>query len=531
MAYRSYFLRSTCLVFLIALCFGAIGAVQAAPPRYSINEKFLTVYIQEDTSGQLKGTTPSAQAQYTRAEMAGIITSWKGEVASSTGGPGKDLPSDVPSLKKSTNKAGINNPERSPVVNRANEHILNTKTMRSPLVSGTGTVVFVDLEGGFFGLIADDGTRYLPDKLPESCQADGMRVKYTGKERAPAPNIRMWGTPLRILSATPLGEEVIADGRIEYIDLEGGFYGIVTTGGACYLPLNLPAVYQVDGLLVSFTARTSPGAATIQMWGTPVTLVSITAKQDHKQSSEEFLFGEWTLKGMERGGSVAPLIEGSVITAIFTNEGKVTGTSGCNLYSASYEANGGDLAIGPAISTEMYCDGPTKGIMKQESTYLHLLGMAASWEIREGDLVVADESGRKILVFSPGIADASDQEIPLVEFWRTGGFAGMNDHLQIFSDGTATLTRKEYTVSFVLTDAELEQVRQLLDASGFTGLSPEYHAPPGSADLFLYQVRAQGRTVLAEDTAVPPTLQPLIGALTSIVNEHAPDDIAPPLHA
>jgi len=34
-------------------------------------------------------------------------------------------------------------------------------------VSGTGIVIYQDIEGGFYGILADDGTRYLPLNLED----------------------------------------------------------------------------------------------------------------------------------------------------------------------------------------------------------------------------------------------------------------------------------------------------------------------------------------------------------------------------
>jgi heat shock protein HslJ len=460
--------------------------------------------------------------------MAGAATTWKraGPIPGSI--VRENVPVIAPSIVQGPERFNFTIPDRSNRITPVRERALNQSVMRSPLVSSTGTVVYMDLEGGFYGIVADDGTRYLPDTLPASCRVDGIRVKFTGMEKTGVASIYMWGKSLRILSAVPLGEEVKAEGRIEYIDLAGGFYGIVAADGRSYLPQNLNKEFQVDGMEVSFTARTVPDTLGIYMWGIPVTVISISARQGEEKSADPSLIGQWTLSGMDRGGFIAPVIEGSVITAEFSGDGRVSGTAGCNLYFAPYEQSGTTLRIGPAGSTEMYCFDTSRAIMKQESTYLQLLGTAASWKIRNGELVISDSSGSEILVFSPGIADISDQQEPMVEFWRTGGFAGNNDHLEIYPDGSVSLTRKEYSVSFALSEGDLGEISALLESSGFMVLSPEYRAPPGSADLFLYQIRAHGKTVLVEDTAIPESLQPLVDALSRLVVENAPDDIAPP---
>ncbi|MCD6563489.1 MAG: protease complex subunit PrcB family protein, partial [Thermoproteales archaeon] len=70
-------------------------------------------------------------------------------------------------------------------------------------------------------------------------------------------------------------EEVIsANGTIEYISLEGGFYGIVTDEGEKYLPLNLPEEFKKEGLRVWFKAKPK-NVATNQMWGKPIEILEI----------------------------------------------------------------------------------------------------------------------------------------------------------------------------------------------------------------------------------------------------------------
>lgn len=67
----------------------------------------------------------------------------------------------------------------------------------------------------------------------------------------------------------------VSTGTIQYIDLEGGFYGIVADNNEHYLPLNLPEVFRVNGLRVRFVAKIRNDVMTIYMWGTPVEILKI----------------------------------------------------------------------------------------------------------------------------------------------------------------------------------------------------------------------------------------------------------------
>ena len=62
-----------------------------------------------------------------------------------------------------------------------------------------GTVKYIGLEGGFFGVIGDDGTRYDPINLPASFAVDGLRVKAQIQLRPDSMGIHMWGEMVEII--------------------------------------------------------------------------------------------------------------------------------------------------------------------------------------------------------------------------------------------------------------------------------------------------------------------------------------------
>ncbi len=145
------------------------------------------------------------------------------------------------------------------------------------VVATNGTITYVDLEGGFYGIIAEDGTQYLPLNLSEEYRVDGMNVTFAGSVREDTVTAQQWGTPIEIAAIERIdGEGIIAaDGTVTYVDLEGGFYGIVADDGSQYLPANLPEEFAVDGKRVRFTAEVRQDVVTIQMWGIPVEILTI----------------------------------------------------------------------------------------------------------------------------------------------------------------------------------------------------------------------------------------------------------------
>lgn len=65
-------------------------------------------------------------------------------------------------------------------------------------LSITGQVSFQSLEGGFYGIVANDGKRYDPLNLPAEFRQDGLRIRVTGNARTDVATFRQWGTPLEI---------------------------------------------------------------------------------------------------------------------------------------------------------------------------------------------------------------------------------------------------------------------------------------------------------------------------------------------
>ena len=64
-------------------------------------------------------------------------------------------------------------------------------------------------------------------------------------------------------------------GTIEYVGLEGGFYGIRTDEGAAYDPVNLDHEFEVDGLRVRFEGKIVEELESLHQWGTMIELTHI----------------------------------------------------------------------------------------------------------------------------------------------------------------------------------------------------------------------------------------------------------------
>ena len=89
-------------------------------------------------------------------------------------------------------------------------------------------------------------------------------------------------------------------------------------------------------------------------------------------------------------------------TMTFDPNGTVSGTTGCNQYSGSYEVDGGKLTIVSMSSTAMACADPV--IDAQAADFAAALNGAASWLVRpDGDLEIQAPTAILAVKGTPGI--------------------------------------------------------------------------------------------------------------------------------
>lgn len=65
-------------------------------------------------------------------------------------------------------------------------------------ISTTGTVRFQEMEGGFWGIVADDGQKFDPMGLDPKFQKDGLRVRFEASPETDMMSTHMWGTLIKL---------------------------------------------------------------------------------------------------------------------------------------------------------------------------------------------------------------------------------------------------------------------------------------------------------------------------------------------
>jgi polar amino acid transport system substrate-binding protein len=109
----------------------------------------------------------------------------------------------------------------------------------------------------------------------------------------------------------------------------------------------------------------------------------------------------WRLLAYYDGfGALVSVISGTELTALFGNDGSLTGTGGCNTFNGRYTTQNDRLTISNFNSTQIFCADPP-GIMDQENRYLQLLPQAQTYQITNQELTLRDGTGQIILRYTP----------------------------------------------------------------------------------------------------------------------------------
>ena len=90
-------------------------------------------------------------------------------------------------------------------------------------------------------------------------------------------------------------------------------------------------------------------------------------------------------------------IEGTTLTAIFSEDARVAGSAGCNRYFGRANAVTGRMLVGPLGSTLMACEA--NGVMTQEQRFLELLQAASSYSVIGDELRLGPSGNTVTLVF------------------------------------------------------------------------------------------------------------------------------------
>lgn len=147
-------------------------------------------------------------------------------------------------------------------------------------------------------------------------------------------------------------------------------------------------------LLVSVETIENPPADGSSLKYTLVNIVSQTPVTTESTAELTLVGTLWQLQSIQG----MPALVDAEVTAVFGEDGSLSGGGGCNRYNTSYTVDGANLTINDAIaSTMMACADP---VMQQETAYLAALPTAVTWQIDGSSLTLTDAAGAVVAVYT-----------------------------------------------------------------------------------------------------------------------------------
>lgn len=107
----------------------------------------------------------------------------------------------------------------------------------------------------------------------------------------------------------------------------------------------------------------------------------------------------WKLSSLNIGNALLSNRVTEHITAVFDNEGRLSGFAGCNQYSCSYKVDGDKLELSSIITTRKYCHDPDN-VMKTEAGFISALGDAVRYNIKNDELNLFNADDERVVIFN-----------------------------------------------------------------------------------------------------------------------------------
>ncbi|ALS98124.1 hypothetical protein [Lacimicrobium alkaliphilum] len=112
-------------------------------------------------------------------------------------------------------QAESNTPSQTQNANQASEN-MNTQASEKETIRFTAEVVFKNLEGGFFALIAKDGSKYQPMGLAQEFRRHGLIVEVEAEKVTDMVTYQQFGTLVRIINIKILDESGVRSSGITH---------------------------------------------------------------------------------------------------------------------------------------------------------------------------------------------------------------------------------------------------------------------------------------------------------------------------
>ena len=155
-----------------------------------------------------------------------------------------------------------------------------------------------------------------------------------------------------------------------------------------------------------------------------ITVPVLVQAQPGRNSSidQQALTGtEWQLVSLGPAGSEADVVPGTTVTLKFGEDGRASGSTGCNSYGGTYEVRGDSISFGRLVSTRRAC--LDQNANQQEQRFLSSLEAANRFRLSSDRLTLLSDRGRNVLNFvsrssePPDDRPRDDRDDPVAALW------------------------------------------------------------------------------------------------------------------
>lgn len=115
---------------------------------------------------------------------------------------------------------------------------------------------------------------------------------------------------------------------------------------------------------------------------------------------------EWRLVSIGPAGGEANLVAGTTVTLKFGEDGRASGSTGCNNYNGTYQVRGDTISFGRLVSTRRAC--LDQNANQQEQRFLSALESANRFRLSSNRLTILSDRSRTVLNFANDQASEPD---------------------------------------------------------------------------------------------------------------------------
>jgi heat shock protein HslJ len=181
---------------------------------------------------------------------------------------------------------------------------------------------------------------------------------------------------------------------------------IVSSMMACPDPIMQQATAFTTSLLPTYSYKID---------GIQLTLLDESGKtlSIFTKTSSELSGTAWYVTTFNNGNkALVSVLNGTKITAYFSADGNLSGSSGCNDYTTTYQVAGKAIKFGPITSTKKICSDPA-GVMDQENQYMAALDTVSIFNIHDNELALRTSDGSTAITYArTGTVDTTSTQAP-----------------------------------------------------------------------------------------------------------------------